>query len=168
MNEHSKLLELLIRTSWNEQSDLHEKWIKVSYQKFGSKEDPHLHSQVQQLGRVDLFIRLFEQHGSFIYDNSSEIQYSFDFIISLSNMWLAGLFDVIRIKNNPEYGKFRKKLSLIRAPLTKHLLSGKREYSFAEATLFIDGKLGWEIVNPDTNLLEKFVRQNLADEFLSI
>jgi hypothetical protein len=91
-----------------------------------------------------------------------------------SILWVCGLFEVTRtlraakIRKYPALDDLHKKLSVLRIPLAKHEVSGRRLRHYPTSVWSETGRIGWHAFNPAANSLEVYFRSDLADEFLAI
>ncbi len=102
-----------------------------------------------------------------------------DGAFALSNLWVGELFDVVRVLGGNLYpepavgitktrlGSLKHDLSLVRAPLTKFQISGKRDLHYPESLIGEDGSLGWRVQDRDTNQ-HVFTRHQFSGRFFEL
>ncbi len=124
------LNRLLIRAYTQNPTD---DWVKISHKLFGYMDDPFLAGQIQNLGRLDSFIRLYEP----LPNDLDEITNNFfflSFIRTLSDLWIIGVYEILRTSkiNDVALKSIQAEFAMLRNELAKHQISGKNKFRFPD------------------------------------
>jgi hypothetical protein len=95
---------------------------------------------------------------------------------TLSVLWICGLYEITRglraakSPRAPHFLDLHRKLEVLRVPLAKHEVWHNSDRSHHPTSIWCPdtGHVGWQVFNPQTDLMESYYRTRLADEFLSL
>lgn len=116
--------------------EIGQRWVTVSYKIGGHLPESLLVVSVQHMGRLDTLLRCMEDERRFFRDDGADPNL-FDFQVILSQAWVSGVYEVVRLLDDDKSRKFEscpegladlhRDLRLIRVPLEKHELARDRE-----------------------------------------
>lgn len=122
------------------QQELHEKWVRVSFQ-LGRGSNPYQMMFMQPDGRMDLLLRAVEAEtlAAMSRPQEDEPNFSLEIQYTLSRYWILSMYELLRSSNreSEEIKALHRRFELIRIPLAKFQIAQDRH----KPTIFL-GRYG--------------------------
>ena len=152
---------------------------------------PPFARRIRDLGRIDRY--LHDEEREIVRDMLAGLDGGYrpipgginrmaqlDRAFALSNMWLAELFEIVRILDSRIFPRhltgaerkllksLKKDLALVRTPLSKFRIAGTNKFiHYPKSVIGDDRSFGWRVTGPDMNEYT-FTRRQFAQRFLDL
>jgi hypothetical protein len=133
----TQLITIAFRLAASRYPDLHQTWVKASFQIGSLLPNSLLVSSVQRAGQLDMVLRCMEDDFSLPPEGAKEDAiFSGDCQIMLSELWIGVVYEIFRLLierklafDNDEFMALAHDLRLLRIPLEKHEIAADRKLS---------------------------------------